>query len=240
VLIGVDLKREDSISILLAGRAGIYRVLQNTLGNEPTVDTLEQLGSESTKYVLSLFLDGNEVLSGAIKSLMSVVEECLHDKDLALDRLSNGFTRLFVGPGKVEADPWESYYCDKEGTILKKETLDVRKAYAAQGLLPVSYPSVSDDHIALELDFLASLAGRAEAAYETGDIEAACDALKASNSFLREHLAAWVSVFAEAVNNARHSYFYKEVAYTLSAFLPIDLDAISELLAVLESQPHEM
>jgi TorA maturation chaperone TorD len=94
---------------------------------------------------------------------------------------------LFVGPGRVEANPWESTYVSSDNTIFQKVTLEVRKAFVSQELLPAAYPNVADDHIALELDFMAALAGRADDAYRAADCQKFRTALEASRDFLDKH-----------------------------------------------------
>jgi TorA maturation chaperone TorD len=220
---------DDNISILLAGRTGVYRTLQNILGNEPSKEMLEQLSAKATQSVFLLFDNEEDGFKPLLETLFSAAEECLNHGSEALDRLESGFTRLFVGPGAVEAPPWESFYVRGEKAIKQRTSLEVRKAYVAQGLIPAAYPSVADDHIAIELDFLTRLAQRASDAYAINDVPATLLAVDASEMFLREHLLKWVSAFASAVANARHASFYQETAAVLEAFLPIDLEALADL-----------
>ncbi|MDR1184729.1 MAG: molecular chaperone TorD family protein [Coriobacteriales bacterium] len=216
------------ISVLLAGRAGVYRVLQNLLGNEPTAETVEQLNGMAAQAVLSLFASDKGEYQQALGVLFAVAKDCQTSGPDALERLQNSFTRLFVGPGKVEADPWESYYATNNRVLFQESTLEVRKAYVAQGFIPQSYPHVADDHIALELDFMAQLAQRALDSFMAGDSEKTASALAASKNFLDTHLLAWVPLFADHLAHAKHAGFYGEVGHVLEAFLPIDYSALDE------------
>jgi TorA maturation chaperone TorD len=226
---------EKSVSILLAGRAGVYRILQNLLGNEPSEEALQQLKSAAAHDVLSLFATEEGEYKQALDVLLAEAAVCCSGGAEAIERLSNGFTALFVGPGKVEADPWESFYLSRDNTLFQSITLEVRKAYVAQGLLPQAYPHVADDHVALELDFMARLAERLEDAFESNDSHKASEYLLASESFAREHLINWIPAFAEVLGKAQHSYFYREAGNLLVAFLPIDLQVLEEIRVVLES-----
>jgi TorA maturation chaperone TorD len=225
---------ENSVSVLLAGRAGVYRILQNLLGNEPNEETFQQLESTITRDIFSLFATDEGEYKQALDALLAEAAVCRSGGTEALERLRNGFTALFVGPGKVEANPWESFYLSRDNTLFQSITLEVRKAYVAQGLLPQAYPNVADDHVALELDFMARLAEKLEDAFEANDSQKANDCLSASESFVREHLINWIPTFAEVLGNARHSCFYRETGNVLAAFLPIDLQALGEVREVMK------
>jgi TorA maturation chaperone TorD len=223
----------ESVQILLAGRAGVYRVLQNLLGNEPNDETLIQLNEPTTWEVLGLFFDESKEYRSAAETIYSIVAAGSVNRSSFIDRLQTCFMRLFVGPGKVEVDPWESMYLSNDGVLFQASTLDVRKAYVASGFIPQSYPHVADDHIALELDFMAQLARIFEAAYSENDAITVKRALQTSKSFIETHLVNWVGEFAETLKTAPHSFFYTDVVSLLVAFIHIDLQALTELESLL-------
>jgi TorA maturation chaperone TorD len=224
----------ESVAVLLAGRAAVYRVVQNLLGNEPNKETLRQIIDQDTQKVLTLFSQGSDEYQQALRSLFSILEENLKDEPAFLNQLENNFTRLFVGPGKVEADPWESVYLRKDAALFQPSTLEVRKAYVTQGFIPQQYPNVADDHIALELDFMTRVAEEADAAFATDNNIATQKYLNASRDFLTQHLLVWAPSFAKTLREAQHSYFYRNVGNLLEAFLPLDLQALEEILATLD------
>lgn len=223
----------DNVRIVLSARAGVYRALQNALGNEPSAEMLEQLSGDAARSVFLLFDTGQGVYAKAVESLFTASAECLKGGEEALSSLEGRFTRLFVGPGGTEGNPWESFYLNTDKTIRQGVTLEVRRDYVAQGFIPRAYPCVSDDHIAIELDFLAKLAERAEAAWAAEDTAKALEALEASEAFLREHLAQWVGLFSLALGGAKHgAAFYQEAAGVLEAFIPIDLEVLADIQRV--------
>ena len=107
------------------------------------------------------------------------------------------YTRLLIGPVTPTATPWESTYRSHSKALFRQETLDVRNAYRAQGLLPQAYPKVADDHIAIELGFLAALAERMAEGLQTGDAQAVAEAREASRAFVDEHLSRWAAAYAD-------------------------------------------
>jgi TorA maturation chaperone TorD len=229
------LQTDTNIEVLLAARAAAYRILQNLLGNEPSIEALEQLLSHTSREILNLFASNGDDLQVALDALFSATEAGLKDKDIFVDRLTNNFTRLFVGPGKSEAEPWESLHVSKENVLFQPLTLDVRRAYVAQGLIPQGYPHVADDHIALELDFMTQLAEKMVNAWQADDWEKVRNSGNASKEFLDTHLLTWTPSFVKGLAQARHAQFYNEVGQVLEAFLPIDRSALDEVEVLLGS-----
>jgi TorA maturation chaperone TorD len=230
---GKFMPSDENMHVLLVGRAAVYRILQNLIGNEPNEESLQQLVDPTTREVLGLFSQGSANYQYAFDNLYGALERGTKESGF-LRHLEDCFNRLFVGPGAVEAPPWESVHLNKENTLFQPSTLDVRKAYVASGFIPQQYPHVADDHIAIELDFLARLAERAEMSLESGDTATALSALAASEEFLRKHLMKWVHNFAASVAAATHAYFYQEVAAMLAAFLPVDLEVLAGLQDALD------
>ena len=105
---------------------------------------------------------------------------------------------------------------------MTETTLRVRMAYKASGYEPVLIHHVADDHIALELDFLASLADHAVDCAVAGNEDTAREYLKTSKKFLNEHLGVWVSPFADDLERLSGSEFYAAAAQTLRAIVEKD------------------
>lgn len=220
----------DEVGVLLSARAGMYRTFQNAFGNEPTKDMLEGLSGHAVKSVCEVFDGAQGRFHEALPRFFDAVDTCLEGQDEALEALEGRFTRLFVGPGATEGNPWESFYLSKDKALRQGISLEVRRAYVEQGLIPRAYPTVSDDHVALELDFVARLAQRAQQAWASGDAAAAVDALDASEAFLQAHLSRWVNLLCDALAAAKHgSFLYFEAAEVLAAFIEIDFDLMVEL-----------
>ena len=84
-----------------------------------------------------------------------------------LGTLTWDFNRLFVGPGEMLAAPWESVYRSKTKLTFQESTLQVRELYERFGVQAPAMHREPDDHLGLELAFVATLsdlAARAAAA----------------------------------------------------------------------------
>jgi TorA maturation chaperone TorD len=230
------MSNKQDVQVLLAGRTGAYRIFQDIFGNEPDEAIFKNLANQVTQEVLDLFVsDNNTNYAEALRVLFDFLEIALAEEGQAELRAKDGFTRLFVGPGKVETEPWESIYTMNDQVLFQPSTLEVRKAYVAQGFIPQSYPHVADDHIALELDFMAELSARATKAFDKDDVATAQEYLAASEEFLTKHLLGFVPKFNAALAKAKHNYFYKEAGALLNEFLKVDIGALEEIKSYLES-----
>ncbi|GAB47092.1 TorD/DmsD family molecular chaperone [Mobilicoccus pelagius] len=127
--------------------------------------------------------------------------------------------RLFVGPGHLRAAPYESVHTSEEGLLFEPETLDVRAWYHHYDLAAPREGREPDDHVGLELEFVATLASWAWEALERGDTDAAAVFAEGARGFCETHLGQWGVGFAELAAREARTDFYRGVASLTSGFL---------------------
>jgi putative dimethyl sulfoxide reductase chaperone len=132
--------------------------------------------------------------------------------DAAFDEMRAEYTRLFIGPGKVPVPPWESVYFSEERLTFQERTLQVREWYARYGLQADKLHHEPDDHIGLELEFIAHLAKAGLAALEQNDSAALEQALDAQRRFLSEHLLTWAFDCCAQVEAQSRDEFFRGIA----------------------------
>lgn len=177
---------EEELEVQSARRY-LYALGQLLLGSEPTAERLASLDAGLIAEAIAICgLPDDAGLAEALAMLGENIEGAR-----AL------YTRLLIGPVTPTATPWESTYRSHSKALFRQETLDVRNAYRTQGLLPQAYPKVADDHIAIELGFLAALAERMAEGLQTGDAQAVAAAREASRAFVDEHLSRWAAAYAD-------------------------------------------
>ena len=225
----------SEVQILLSARAYVYRILQNVMGNPPTWEQLDVLANETTGSMFALF-EENEACpyAQAIQRMQPVLNDIRAHSEDTLERMSSEYTRFFVGPSELLAPPWESVYKTKERVLFQPGTLKVRNAYRAQGFLTTLYPRVADDHIAIELDFMAQLASRADSAYVAGDVNETVHRLQGSDDFLKGHLLTWVPDFVNQTVQQKNPVFYPQLSILVLEFLRVDTDAVAEILGAIQ------
>jgi TorA maturation chaperone TorD len=126
---------------------------------------------------------------------------------------------LFTGVGPALAPVWESVYFSEMRLLFQEQTLQVREWYARYGLQVEQKNKEPDDHIGLELGFVAHLATLALASIETGDDPAAEQNLQAQRDFLAQHLLRWGPAWAELVEKHAETNFYRGLAHLTNGAL---------------------
>jgi TorA maturation chaperone TorD len=209
-----------TVEDILGARAYVYSFGQALFGNAPTEQNLEVLASELLEESLCIvgLDDAWSVRNALIKATANI------------EGLRTEYTKLFLGPNRLPVPLWESVYRTKSRELFQRETLDVRNAYRRQGFLPAEYPRVSDDHIALELGFLAQLSLRAAKANLDDDVSCCYEALEASKEFLQDHLLVWIGDFSSGLEKAAADSPYTAAARTIEAFSRRDTSLIDNLV----------
>ncbi|NNL75415.1 MAG: molecular chaperone TorD family protein [Desulfobacterales bacterium] len=140
------------------------------------------------------------------------------------------YARLFVGPYTLHAPPYGSVYLDSERRIMGNSTMDVVDRYREAGLIPAKDFKDAPDHIAAELEFMHFLIFKAMNATRQNDGNKIITHFLNQQSFLEDHLAAWVPEFTRnVVENAKTS-FYRNLGRATEAFIKEDYHIISSVL----------
>lgn len=133
--------------------------------------------------------------------------------DAAFAAASDDYTRLFVGPGRLHAAPWQSVYTNKDRAVFQMETVSVKNWYARFDLVLASEYNEPADHIGLEFAFLADLATRTIEASEIRDGEEVKRLIDAQRGFLTQHLLRWVPRWADDVVSHAKTDLYRGLGW---------------------------
>ena len=109
-----------------------------------------QLTLEDWLKVVQLLREDTYFIDEAAQAL-TMLEEI---NETTIQTFEYDYNRLFVGPNKLLASPYESSYRNFEGTVLQQETLKVRNFYHYVGLQVADEGQMPDDHIQFELEFI--------------------------------------------------------------------------------------
>jgi TorA maturation chaperone TorD len=131
------------------------------------------------------------------------------------------YARLFLGPQHPASVPYASFYLSETRQLMTEITIQVRGYYLDAGMAVTGLHRVPDDHIALELEFMAYLADEGARNLESGDAGAASAAVARLENFYHEHLTKWVPLFADRVQEGAESDFYRGTALALKGVLAL-------------------
>jgi len=136
--------------------------------------------------------------------------------EAAMALIHDDYTRLFVGPGRLLAAPWESVYTNSERAVFQMETVSVKNWYRRFDLALASEYNEPADHIGLEFGFLAHLASLTIAASEIRDGADVKRLIVAQRDFVAQHILKWVPRWADDVIQNARTDFYRGLALLAS------------------------
>ena len=117
-----------------------------------------------------------------------------------VQRVSVEFTKLFVGPPKPAAAPWESANGPVDSHVgFGEATFAMRERLRALGLELCNENNQYEDHVGIELLYLSELCRRASEEPSGAACDAAAPDAEEIASFIREHPLAWVPRLREKV-----------------------------------------
>ena len=107
---------------------------------------------------------------------------------------------------------------------------EVLAIYRSQGLEKAAGWKESEDHIAAECMFMATLAERTAEACKAGDEDKAASLLAVQLNFLRDHLYAWTGMMTSDLRGYARTDLYKGLAAYTDGFLASDVELLQGVL----------
>lgn len=184
------------------------------------------------RFVEGLARDMHAVAGATLEPHVAALKHAAADR---LDgetkhRLRVEHARLFVGPGRVPAPPYESIYRTPDRRMMGEAAIDARRAYEEAGVV-LKGPPDPPDHLETELQFMALLAGSEAEHIEAERERGAMNAMLAEQRFLAHHLAQWTGPFAADVSAAQAHPIFVAAADLLDAFVTLDQRSVEWRLA---------
>lgn len=194
----------------LENRAGLYNLLRACYAYPLDEALLEN--------ILNLTVEADSPLTGGIAEMQSRLRGEPSLKDAA-ESLNVEMTRLFEGPGLPIAPPYASYYLNNK-QLMGPPAVAARQFYLQWRALPETELRLPDDHIALELGFLAHLAQEVLRAEDEADRVAL---FSASREFIQNHLKPWLPPFIAAQAKVEVDAFFLGLSRLLRETVEADL-----------------
>ena len=150
----------------------------------------------------------------------------------SVEELRVDYARCFVGHGQDTygaAFPFENVYTSKKRLLMQDARDEVLAIYRASGLDKDESWREGEDHIALELEFMATMAQRCADALESGDTKAAGSLLQTQRNFLSDHLLRWVPLMTKELRTFAKTDMYLGLSYLTDGFLADDGKYLKEV-----------
>ncbi|GFN23412.1 TorD/DmsD family molecular chaperone [Thermanaeromonas sp. C210] len=211
----------------LKGREIIYGLLARLYREGPSREILAALDREGILARLAEEESNEEVREGC-RRMQQELSGHQNDLDAYCVKLKEEYNRLFVGPGHLEAPPWESVYRSPDRLLFGEETLAVREFYHSFGLVNKNLYREPDDHLSLELEFMAWLCAQsADCLDKDSDWQRY---LQGQQDFLRDHLIQWVPAWSKDMFDHAKTEFFRGLAQFTRGFILSDLKEVGAAL----------
>jgi len=193
----------------LLGETNLMGVLSRAIQTDPDREWLNSLVDQDIFSESPLENNCPEIDEGLslLQSWSNSIKGGISDEQFV--NLQTDYSRLFIGPAKPIAPPWESVYFNEDRMIFQEQTVQVRGWYRRFGIESEKLHKEPDDHIGLELSFLAYLAGLGLQALEAGDETRFTEILQAKSQFISQHPIKWAKNWDALVEKNAHSDFYR-------------------------------
>lgn len=190
-------------------RRDLYRLLGGLLAECPREQLCEALVADAALERLGAAVGGD------VGAALTRMHTELVDGPDAWKEVRSDFTRLFVGPRKKLAPPWESVYRSPARLVMQEHEREVVRAYAEQRVGFEGMGGVPADHVALELQFCAWLLDHPKPATRA-----------ALRRFLAEHLLTWVPLFAADVERQAKTELWRAAARALTGLCAHETESV--------------
>ena len=215
----------DQLITICEQRAATYNLLARLYQVEVDQPLLDELKARTFPTGT-----GNEAVDKGYGLLVKFMSNLWENSllDLAID-----YVRVFIGHGMdmySAAYPYESVYTSKKRLLMQEARDEVLALYHGAGVIKQDSWTESEDHIALELEFMQIQATRTATALRLGNEDEAVQLLRAQRNFLDDHLCAWVPMMTTDMKKLAKTDLYQGLAWLTEGYLDEDLAFLGELL----------
>jgi len=158
-----------------------------------------------------------------------------------LTELGADYAKLFLGACATNtnscAHPYESVYTSSKRLIMQEARDQVVEIYTSNGLDVTDNFNMPEDHIALELEFIAHLSEQIDTLFTLHNSPALLSSLRTKQNFLELHLLNWIPNFCMDIQQNAATVFYRGLAKVTESFIRLDLRDTKDFIARLETYP---
>ncbi len=161
-------------------------------------------------------------------ALLRLNEYFEYDAGESLDDLAADYAKTFLGAGSAQgaaAFPYESVYTSPKHVMMQDAWNQVCDIYESKGIeRNEESADLLEDHIAVELDFMAFLCD------ETSRFTETLAGLEEQKEFLNRHLLNWAPGFCLDIKVHADTEFYRMVGQLTTGFLQLDSFILDQMI----------
>lgn len=204
-------------------RCSVYYSLKTLFVKEATMAQIRQIIRSCKKAGISE--DMPEAERAYVEYFSSIQDEVV--KEIRTE-MKPEYARLFLGPKKLVAPPYESVYRSSNHCMYGEETEHVKKFYENAGMELEKKAKIPEDFIGTELEFMYWMSHRMYQGLELLEEEKLVKMAVYQYEFLLQHMMEWVPQFAKDVMEGTTMQYFRVAAAYLEEFLKADLQFLGQ------------
>lgn len=198
---------QDPVDTLIAHELA-YSFLSKVFYEAPDKAFIDMLAADALFDSFPLEAEQPEAVTG----LTLLQQFCTAWNGDNFEALQHDYRRLFVGPDRLLAAPWESVYRSPDHLLFDVQTIQVRRAYQRFGMPIPNLHSEPDDHLGLEFRFIAHLCASGLTALEHQP-DMLHTVYAEIERFLDDHLLQWAPECLNRVIEHAATDYYRGCAH---------------------------
>lgn len=230
-----DLLTTEELASIMDGCAAFYRFSSNALLHEFTEEQIAELKEMGVPQ------EASPAARGAFGAIKRYLAHCGADPrtDLAVD-----YARVFLSAGVYDgltAEPYESVFTSEDQLLMQDSRDDAVRIYRQQGIEVDPELHMPEDHLGLELDFIATMASRTatllreaeQGEGEKDDYAAVAKAVRVQADFIEQHILNWIDSLIEKVDEFSQLPLYPAIMRIIKDQAAQDLLLMREVEAAI-------
>ena len=212
---------DTTVGMEIGERRGIaedLRILALLHDREPTAELIGSLRTNRIESMFTLPLRDERGREGLAFFESALAEGVTRSDGAGLDELAADFAAIYLNHTH-RVSPSESPWIDPEGLMSQQPMFDVREWYRHWGLETPNWRERPDDHLVVQLQFVAHLLEATDSPASLGD----------AARFLDAHLLRWYGSFADGVARRCWTPYWAAVANLTEIHLETLRDRLAEL-----------
>lgn len=213
----VRMEQSELLLEYLQYRCNAYYSLKTIFIKEATMAQIRQL-AKSCKKAGDLS-DLPEAFRNYVAYFASITEEQVKD---VRQEMKPEYARLFLGPKKLIAPPYESVYRSKRHCLYAEATDQVKQFYQNAGIKMSEKSKLPEDFLGTQLEFMYWMSHRMLQALNEEQYELMERMAIYQYEFLSQHLCMWIHDFKKDVVKGTTMQYFKVAAEYLVEFIEED------------------
>jgi len=234
-------ERNATAAVLNNLRASFYLILSRSFSRELDRDTLKSMEKTSETLIeafdlLEIPLEKDFQTGGNL--LRTFFEQNRHEDDkTVIADLARCYASLFLGVGAKTVSTCESIFRGEARRLFQSSHFEVQQVYQEIGMIKNEKYHEPDDHIAVELSFMARLCELTQEALGESQGRSA-NYLRLQSDFLENHLLPWIPDFSRDLLEATSSSFYRGMAHLLNGYIKLDNQLIQSMIQEIDQSAY--